>query len=41
LQTVYDYEDALMMLECMQVDSYNQWALQQAAEREAGNGHNY
>ena len=38
LQTVYDYEDALMMLECMQVDSYNQWALQQAAEREAGHG---
>ena len=27
-----------MMLECMQVDSYNQWALQQAAEREAGHG---
>ena len=41
LQTVYDYEDALMMLECMQVDSYNQWALQQAAEREAGHGNHY
>ena len=29
------------MLECMQVDSYNQGALQQAAEREAGHGNHY
>lgn len=29
------------MLECMQVDSYNQWALQQAAEREAEHGNHY
>lgn len=29
------------MLECMSVDSYNQWAFQQAAEREAGHGNHY
>lgn len=29
------------MLECLSVDSYNQWALQQAAERESGHGNHY
>ena len=38
LQTVYDYEDVFMMLECIRVDSYNQWAIQRAAEREAQHG---
>lgn len=38
LQTVYDYEDVFLMLECIRVDSYNQWAIQKAAEREAQHG---
>ena len=38
LQTVYDYEDVFLMLECIRVDSYNQWAINKAAEREAQHG---